>query len=84
MIPHTTHFSGCDCVMDKIQKLEAENTRLREALEAIAEPDAAGDLASPEEWDCFEVDELANVCAWHCKVAREALRGDITPDRGGE
>jgi len=32
MIPHTTHFSGCDCVMDKIQKLEAENARLREAL----------------------------------------------------
>lgn len=30
---HTTHFSGCDCVTDKIEKLEAENARLREALE---------------------------------------------------
>ncbi|NDF13528.1 MAG: hypothetical protein EB060_12040 [Proteobacteria bacterium] len=37
MIPHTTHFSGCDCVMDKIQKLEAENARLRNALVMIIE-----------------------------------------------
>ncbi len=29
---HTTHFSGCDCVTEKIEKLEAENARLREAL----------------------------------------------------
>ena len=34
---HTTHFDGCDCVMDKMQKLEAENARLREALKEIAE-----------------------------------------------
>jgi hypothetical protein len=37
MIPHTTHFSGCDCVMDTIQKLKAENYRLREALVMIVE-----------------------------------------------
>ena len=30
---HTTHHDGCDCVMDKIQKLESENARLRKALE---------------------------------------------------
>ena len=32
MSNHITHFSGCDCVMDKIDKLEAENAKLREAL----------------------------------------------------
>ena len=35
MRSHTTHHDGCDCVMDKMQKLEAENARLREALERI-------------------------------------------------
>lgn len=63
MIPHTTHFSGCDCVMDKIQKLEAENARLREALENILRSNYGG----------YAED-----------IAREALRGDITPDKGGE
>ena len=44
---HTTHFSGCDCVTDKIQKLEVENVRLREALEFIDSQfnGYAGDIA---------------------------------------
>ena len=38
---HTTHHDGCNCVMDKIQKLEAENARLREALEEIGNSNPA-------------------------------------------
>ena len=61
MTPHATHFSGCDCVMDKIQKLEAENARFMEALENILRSNYGG----------YAED-----------IAREALRGDITPDKG--
>ena len=35
MSNHTTHFSGCDCVMDKMQKLEAENARLQKQVSDI-------------------------------------------------
>ena len=37
MSNHTTHHDGCDCVMDKMQKLEAENARLKKALFMIIE-----------------------------------------------
>jgi uncharacterized protein (UPF0335 family) len=39
---HTTHFSGCDCVTHKIEKLEAENAQLREALENIMRSNYGG------------------------------------------
>jgi hypothetical protein len=47
---------------------EAENARLREALEDIAH--------------CIYGNEAT--FQWVEKKAREALRGDITPDKGGE
>jgi hypothetical protein len=41
MSNHTTHHDGCDCVMDKIQKLEAENTLLKEENARFKEAIAA-------------------------------------------
>jgi hypothetical protein len=41
MRSHTTHHDGCDCVMDKIQKLEAENARLKEENARFKEAIAA-------------------------------------------
>ena len=60
MRSHTTHHDGCDCVMDKMQKLEAENARLREALEDIIH--------------CIYGNEAT--FQWVEKKAREALKGD--------
>lgn len=59
MRSHTTHHDGCDCVMDKMQKLEAENARLREALEDIVH--------------CIYGNEAT--FQWVEKKAREALKG---------
>jgi PAS domain-containing protein len=52
-----------------IETLKAENARLREALEQISGPTTM--------WDGFSAKLYWN-------IAREALRGDITPDKGGE
>jgi len=60
---------------EELARLKADNARFLEALLTIAELDAADDLTHPGEWDYFTVHELAEVCAWHCEVARDALKG---------
>jgi hypothetical protein len=76
---HTTHFSGCDCVTHKIEKLESENARLREALEFYAQGDKTKTFSGEErylqlvanEMDISKVDGQ-----WKTgKCAREALKG---------
>ena len=84
MRSHTTHHDGCDCVMDKMQKLEAENARLRKALEFYA--DAKSIRSSDpycvvwEGWSYSGYDKRPIEIG---TKAREALMGDITPDKGG-
>ena len=56
-----THNHACDCREEKFAKIEAENKRLREALEAIA---ASGD-------------DMANDGRVHadcCRLAKQALK----------
>jgi hypothetical protein len=83
MSNHTTHYDGCDCVIYKMQKLEAENARYREALEFYAwtcEPtkiqrsDNSGTLVIVEDKEkalaCYNEDLFL-----FGKRAREALKG---------
>jgi hypothetical protein len=58
----------CPCDLAEFERMQAENARLREALEDIAH--------------CIYGNEAT--FQWVEKKAREALRGDITPDKGGE
>jgi len=74
MSNHTTHFSGCDCVMDKMQKLEAENAKLREALKSIASEDHAHHIDS-EYWYKVGIEGCSEVLANDTQIAREALKG---------
>jgi hypothetical protein len=61
---HTTHFSGCDCVTHKIEKLEAENARLREAFEWMVNNQSLIIFAENE-----------NHVSHFMSKAREALKG---------
>ena len=74
MSNHTTHHDGCDCVMDKMQKLEAENDRLREALKSIASEDHPHHIDS-ECWYKVGIEGCSEVLANDTQIAREALKG---------
>jgi hypothetical protein len=71
--PHEHYWFNLGHQSNKIAEennvLRAENARLREALEQISGPTTM--------WDGFSAKLYWN-------IAREALRGDITPDKGGE
>jgi hypothetical protein len=63
IMKHTTHHDGCDCVMNKIKKLESENARLKEALE-MAETYVSSYEFNNEEEYTFIMNQI-----------REALKG---------
>ena len=54
---------------ERTSELQVENARLREALEKIV------NAKDTPKWGQY---------AYSAFIAREALRGDITPDKGGE
>jgi hypothetical protein len=56
---------------ERTSELQAENARLREALQLIATPVRSDGTYNRSREACEQ-------------LAREALRGDITPDKGGE
>jgi len=74
---HTTHHDGCDCVMNKIQKLENENARLREALEFYASTSSWRGENGEDFKILFEDVSLPNNSSSYVggRRAREALKG---------
>lgn len=67
-----THWEGCEEVHEdcKIARLQAENVRLRTALQRIAD------------WGCIEAKEWDGTCASAlCEVAKTALDFPKEPDK---
>jgi hypothetical protein len=65
---HTTHFDGCDCVMDKLKTLEAENEELKNYRE---------DWLSERKWADYYYDKLQEAKSENAKL-REALESIAT------
>ena len=71
MSNHTTHHDGCDCVMDKMQKLKAENARLREALKHIS----VGGPTMPR--CCIDAGKAQDLTNHLIEAAEEALNKEL-------